>query len=1148
MSSQSGSKLTERDELIGTIAEEFTQRRRTGELPSVEEYAKRYPDIADSLLQILPVLEIVDDLPTRTDQSVETTQRVPAREFGDFRIVRELGRGGMGVVYEAEQISLRRRVALKVLPLAALVDETGLKRFRNEAFAAAQLDHPNIVDVYGVGCDRGVHHYAMRFIEGRNLSVVLADWNGNAAGNPDTSDGRTTPSTLHLGLATTEAEPRNRFRRIAGIGCQVAGALAYAHEHGVIHRDIKPSNLLLDTHGKVWVTDFGLAQIEADPRMTTTGDLVGTLRYMSPEQASGDRTSVDHRTDIYSLGITLYELLTLKPAFPQSDRAELLKHVLDEDPAKPRRLAPDIPRELETIVCKAIDRSPDSRYQHASEFADDLQRFLDDRPIHARPPTISQKLGKWTRRHRRVVTAACCILVFGIIGTAVATALVLHERQQVSDSRQRLNEERLLRLEETQRRQLEQQRADEGEHVMQLHQYVSQINLAAQAWELCDLARARELLDQCRPAPGQPDVRGFEWHLLEHQLDQLAEPFGRHDGPAYAACLSPDESILVSAGEDGVRIWDARTGQPRGHFQPHAGDVNWIAFSADGRYIVTCSDDRTVRVWDAVTWEPIRTLEVGSPVAAAMFSPGGTELAIALRRPLGDFPTVETDRNAVEIYETSTWQRRRSLTPHTDRIHWLEYSTDGRNVVTAADDRTIRITDATTGNARFACHHPSILRGASLSPDGHLLAAACDDNNIYLWDTRSDGTTPLATLKGHRNKVSFVVFRPDNRTLVSSSRDGSARVWQLPDNLEHLQATVPATQILRHATPLWCAVPARTSDTIYTTSQDGHVTRWTAEDRAAQLPHALRLPDPSTESGVEFIDGGDRLVTASGAVVLHEWLNGAYRPRPLEQGEHSVAVAVARDARRIAAGSLVGDLRMWDARTGQLIDAWTIAELNGGTAFGVFTIGLTPDASLLVAGPQLNATTELVWLNPLSGRVLPIPSPSLSRHCFLEFSPDGRHIAQFTRGSVHYYRTDRPGEELIPHIDGGSASFSADGALSAAATYNGTVHLWKTRDWQPYRVFVAGTGECGVALSARGRTVAVGSSDGLTLWHVATGRELYTLPPLPTHQIGHIRFAPDNRALAVELRGPPHARVLVWRIGPGASVRPSGPGAASFVQ
>ncbi|QDU37165.1 Serine/threonine-protein kinase PrkC [Maioricimonas rarisocia] len=1122
---------TELDELVGTIAEEFTQRLRNGEQPSVSAYLQQHPDVAGTLRQILPVLAIVEDLHQGSTPSVETMEQLPHREFGDYRIVRELGRGGMGVVYEAEQLSLRRRVALKVLPFAGLVDETGLKRFRNEAFAAAQLDHPHIVDVYGVGCDRGVHHYAMRFIEGRNLAVVLADWNSNSTSKEEShSPGSpAAPSTLRMNAAPTEpARPdRCRFRRVAEMGRQVADALAYAHEHGVVHRDIKPSNLLLDTQGKVWVTDFGLAQIEADPRMTGTGDLVGTLRYMSPEQASGLRTGVDHRSDIYSLGITLYELLTLRPAYPHEERVELLQRVLREDPPKPRRLAPEIPRELETIILKAIDRSPEGRYQHATEFADDLQRFLDDRPIRARPATVWQQIGKWTRRHRRLVAAVAIVLLFGIIGTAVATALVLHERQQLS-------EERLLRLEETQQRQHEQQRAAAGARVMQLHRYVSHINLAAQAWELCDCARVRELLDQCRPAPGEEDVRGFEWYLLQHQLEQVVEPFGWHEGPAYACCLSPDESILVSAGEDGVRIWDARTGEPRGHFQPHASDVNWISFSPDGGRFVTGSDDRTAKIWDASTWELVQSLDVGSPVSAVMFSPDGSELAIALRQPLLDDPDPTRGRDAVDIFDTSTWQRNRTLAPHSRRIHWLEYSADGRRIVTASDDNRICITDAGTGETIFAAHHPVPLWGASLAPDGRLVAGAGDDGNVYVWETQADGTSPTATLVGHRTKVSLVMFRPDSRTLVSSSRDGSVRIWPLPRDIQHIPQTLRASQILRHDAPLWCAIPAKKSELIYATGQDGRVTRWTAADRAAQLPHALKLPQPTTECELEFIESGERLVTASDRVVLHEWLNGAYRPRPLPQGERSVAVAVARPARRIAAGSFDGDLWMWDSRTGQTIDRWATADLNGGTAFRVASIGLAPDATLLTADPYVDYQCGSIWLNPLTGDVLPTPSPFSDPRSCGEISPDGQHITESSPGAVRFYRRDRPEEELFPPFDGGGPTFSSDGAWCAAGTFNGTVHVWNTTNWQLHRVFVANAGECNVALSSEGRTVAVASAAGLTLWHVETGRELFTLLRPPTEQIGRIRFAPDNRALAIETCSPPHARVLIWRIGPGA--------------
>jgi serine/threonine protein kinase len=370
------------ESLLGQVADDFTQRLNRGEQPDIEEYAARYPQIAAVLRQVLPALHLLR-VPAAPQSGGEDSLREgdaeeniqPAGTLGDFRIIREIGRGGMGIVYEAEQVSLGRRVALKVLPFASTLDTKHLQRFKNEAHAAAQLHHTNIVPVFATGCERGVHYYAMQFIEGQTLAAVIGDMRLSADGSPprpssDEQTGPYVPSAGRPETPETETIPRAAlstersikspayFRTLAELGQQVAEAMDQAHEQGIIHRDIKPSNLMLDSRGKVWITDFGLAQFQAGAELTMTGDLIGTLRYMSPEQALAKSVIVDHRKDIYSLGATLYELLTLRAPYEGNDRQELLRQIAFEDPKPFRRINPRIPAELETIVLKALEKNP----------------------------------------------------------------------------------------------------------------------------------------------------------------------------------------------------------------------------------------------------------------------------------------------------------------------------------------------------------------------------------------------------------------------------------------------------------------------------------------------------------------------------------------------------------------------------------------------------------------------------------------------------------------------------------------------------------------------------------------------------------------------------------------------------------------------
>jgi serine/threonine protein kinase/tetratricopeptide (TPR) repeat protein len=469
---QHAGALAPPEPFFAELFDELTTRLQAGESMDVEAYLRDHPEHASELQRFLPAIEVLVELghsaargrPLESAALPEHSSR--SGVLGDFRILRELGRGGMGLVYEAEQLSLGRRVALKVLPFAATMDHRQLQRFKNEAHAVAQLHHTNIVPVYSVGCERGVHFYAMQFIEGQSLAAVIADLRLQ---NADVKQAPTMPSTARgfepegfqptgpyppgprhdpqseicdvrwlppapapggcaegtvakAGLSTEKSIRRAAyFRTVAHLGIQAAEALDHAHQMGVIHRDIKPANLLVQygTGGspatRLWVTDFGLAQVQGDARLSMTGDLVGTLRYMSPEQALAKRVVVDHRTDIYSLGVTLYELLTLEHAFDGADREELLRQIAFEEPKPPRRINRAIPLELDVIVLKAMEKNPAERFTTAQELADDLRRFLEDKPILARRPTLVRRARKWTRRHPPVVWSALIVLMLAVM-------------------------------------------------------------------------------------------------------------------------------------------------------------------------------------------------------------------------------------------------------------------------------------------------------------------------------------------------------------------------------------------------------------------------------------------------------------------------------------------------------------------------------------------------------------------------------------------------------------------------------------------------------------------------------------------------------------------------------------------------------------
>jgi serine/threonine protein kinase len=468
-------------ELIDRLAEEFSERYRRGQQPSIHEYVERYPSVAEKLKELLPSVALMEQLKRNRRPIGAADEGKRLERLGDYRILREVGRGGMGIVYEARQESLDRRVALKVLPRHSLLDPKRLARFRIEAQAAARMHHTNIVPVFGLFESDGMFYYAMQFIEGQGLDQVLTSlkqgqWaretrrtKGNkkptrkfstqtqeftgakpglqaefpavaartSAAQPIETGPPVTPARLPI--AVGQRPVRNYWDQVAAIGMQVAEALQYAHEQGALHRDIKPANLLLDGRGTVWVTDFGLAKLLEHDNLTSTGDVVGTLQYMAPESIHGQ---FDARSDVYSLGLTLYELLTLETPFEETNPAKLLKLVSDREPAAPRRRNPAIPRDLETIVLKAISRDPNHRYPVARQLAADLRRFLEDKPIKARRVAAIERGWRWCRRNRTLAVLSAVALnslllaaIFGCWGYASTVRALKLESQRLSEAK-----------------------------------------------------------------------------------------------------------------------------------------------------------------------------------------------------------------------------------------------------------------------------------------------------------------------------------------------------------------------------------------------------------------------------------------------------------------------------------------------------------------------------------------------------------------------------------------------------------------------------------------------------------------------------------------------------------------------------------------
>jgi serine/threonine protein kinase len=857
------------DPRVLEAVEEYLAAQRAGRRPDRAAFLARHAEVAAALAECLDGLDFIQGAAPRLhdvaggSSAGATGGPAPAPVegvLGDFRLLRQVGRGGMGVVYEARQISLGRRVALKVLPFAAALDERQLRRFKNEAQAAAQLQHPHIVPVHAVGCERGVYYYAMQFIDGRTLAELITDLRqqarqgadteavargpgragaqGSPAGSstgpclPPASSSQAPPGPAvppyvppyaplgpAAGAPPADGAPRTTaalvtecatgiaafFRTAARLGVQAAEALEHAHGQDIIHRDVKPGNLMVDGRGRLWVTDFGLAHVRGQASLTMSGDLLGTLRYMSPEQALAGRVPIDHRADIYSLGATLYELLTLEPAFPGKDRQELLRQVAFEEPRPPRKSNRAIPAELETVVLKAMAKSPADRYATAQELADDLRRFLDDRPILARPPTLAQRARKLARRHPGVtVTAALftvALLALAVVGLTINNVLLDRERAQALAHLRRAEgaENRARSAEREARANLEKAQRAEQEKTEKLWQ----ARLAqAQAGRWSGRAGRRfEGMEALREAAQIAPALGVgEEDLLKLRNEVIAcmalpdlRPRPEFDKYGYDALSGEGtrgaldilrQRYAASDGKGTITIRGIRDDREITRLEGTGTRPSFMGFSPDGRFLsaIYPLDPEAKRarlfIWDLGRREIALRLPVRRGDSHPQWSPDGRRFAVY---------QISAPRT-IALYDVNSHkeiQRFRAGNPE------VAFDPSGKQLAVLGIDGAVQIRAVKTGRPVDQFAFPVPVARFAWGADGRFLAARCPESAaerecIYMWDVPARRVHTV--LKGHTNLVIDARFNHAGDLLASTSWDGTVRLWNPWTGKELLRA------------------------------------------------------------------------------------------------------------------------------------------------------------------------------------------------------------------------------------------------------------------------------------------------------------------------------------------------------------------------
>ncbi len=1080
------------------------------------------------------------------------------QRVGDYELLSEIARGGMGVVYRARQVSLDRLVALKMILAGQFAGEAELGRFRSEAGAAAALDHPHIVPIYEVGEIEGRPFFSMKFMEGGNLARRISD--------------------LQSPISNPAA---------AELLAKVARAIQYAHERGILHRDLKPANILLDTHGEPHIADFGLAKnlgeagsSEFRPQLTVTGAALGTPNYMAPEQAAGHSRQVTTAADVYSLGAILYELLTGRPPFQAATPMETMRQVIEQEPVPPRQVAADVrrrkgadnaeirlltssatlDRDLETICLKCLEKDPARRYTSARALAEDLERWQRDEPILARPTRLWEHATKWSRRH----PARAGLVALALLAPAVIITILLVSGADVRRERNH---------------------AQEQVEVTRRNLYAVDLALACRALEENNYDQAWRSLAAHRPADDLParnpqpstDLRGFEWRWLwqRAQGDSRKTFDGAHLSWINTIAWSPDGRFVASASADGTtKIWDAaqeklrRTLVEPDHPRPLRSytdkDYEFVwafvmsaSFSADSRSLLTCTHNRLIR-WEIESGRQLWNLATNQ-FNNAICSPTDPTLALAPPHPqFGLMGVLDLARGTVSSVATNGRTAALTFTPDgrqfayydvTAKRIWLKRASDGE-VMASLDtsfDRYFfaqQLAFTPDGRTLAACdlHNPTIElfdvptqrrvgqltghtgrgRAVAISPDGQWLASGGTDQTIRIWDLAA--RREVRQLRGHRAAVYALAFSPDGRRLVSGGYDGTVRFWDI----------APPTP-----------TPAMTN--IFGTfafSPDG---RWLVTQNTNGVARVWELParrlaqeweTPFFQSAV-FTTNGLLCTAGVGATNESPWVRVFSLPVNRSAAVPSRSGLSAPMTHETFQVHLASDpLRLGTA---------ALREFRGSMSEDLFRAGVRgqgqePPAARIFNRPRPSFSSSSLKTASLDSRTKDenededeILLRGIAASCSaIALSPDGRFAATGHRdGTVALWET-RSGRLLCTAERAFTASvgysrrataavvsplvFSDDGQTLAATSFDSVaVKTWSVPELHPLgaRKFTA-IYEVPLAVSPDGRQLAMGGmmqGNSVNLWH----RDLSQAgDQLHGHQdfLFAVAYSPDGRTLA----------------------------------
>jgi WD40 repeat protein/tetratricopeptide (TPR) repeat protein/tRNA A-37 threonylcarbamoyl transferase component Bud32 len=1110
-------------------------RRQIEALLRAHDEASSFLDAPTRGAQPLPIGAGLSDAPKPLGGSPAETA---GDRIGRYKLLQQIGEGGCGVVYMAEQEEpVRRRVALKVIKLGMDTKQV-VARFEAERQALAMMDHANIAKVFDAGTtDAGRPYFVMELVRGIKITEYC-DQNS---------------------LST-----RQRLE----LFIQVCHGIQHAHQKGIIHRDIKPSNILVTENDGVAVPkviDFGIAKatqgrLTDQTLFTAFEQFIGTPAYMSPEQAIMTSLDVDTRSDTYSLGVLLYELLTGRTPF---DAKELLASGLEEmrrtirerEPPRPStRLSSMVKEELTTtakrrqmepvklihavrgdldwIVMKCLEKDRSRRYDTANGLAMDVERYLVDEPVVARPPGNLYRFQKLVRRNKLAFTAAGAISTVLVVGAVISTweafrakraerdkGRLLLQAQQASETAKR--QEGLARksAEEAHRQQV---LASEQELLARRRFYAAQMNLANQAVEAGQLGRGLELLETQRPKAASEDLRTFEWYYLWGVCNaRLRLTLRAHNETVNALAISPDGKTLATAGLDStIRLWETSTWREGITLKVPPGNPAYsVAFTPDGNTLAGGYWDGLIRLWDPASGKLRATLPGQHGwVRVLAISPDGTWLACG------------GDDSVIKRIDLVSQAELKPLVAHQGAVMALAFSRDGRKLASgygwSNDGGTIRIWDPAEGVLKSKLPVSGVTATLAFSPDGTLLATAgWEAESLQVWDTTTGQR--LATLKGHSPPIHALIWLPDGRALVSCASDRTIRLWTMPP----AESVVAKGQIIaEHLDSVLCMGISPDGTTLATGANDGTVKIWNLgqSSEIAEIPSGSRFQFGTGSS----LGGLGSLLFSPDATSLIGVLERATLEKNLNSGQQYPVLpgalwrgALSPDGKLLVAGDRGGTLTLWERASGRRL-ASTKAH-----PFEITALAFSPDGRMVVTC-GFNDTVLKAWDPGAEMRFLWGADTKGPNFLTLAFSPDSKTIAGMLRNCrVDFFDASTGRQSYGLQVEHGYAevcalAYSPDGKLLATGSDTGAANLWDVDTGRMHAALPGHTGAIhALAFSPDGGTIATGSEDlTVRLWDVVTGQERVTLKGFQSG-VRAVSFSTNGNTLVA---GTTDATVRFW--------------------